>query len=84
MSRVPGRKSSFCLPGLVWEGDLWWPDMGNATNLSPLGLPNSFDAGLGNSSGNQEGRESERFTPSGYSLGCGGRPMRSMVGYGLL
>lgn len=58
MSRVPGRKSGFCLPGRVWEGDLWWPDVGNATKLSPLGFRNSFDADLGNSSGNQEGRES--------------------------
>lgn len=47
MSRVPGRKSCFCLPGLVWEGDLWWQPVGNAAKLTVLvGFWKAFGAGL--------------------------------------
>lgn len=57
MSPPQRRRSPVCLLGLVWEGDLWWEVLGNATKQTSS--PRRFLEGSGAGSGNGFGEGKE-------------------------
>lgn len=85
MSPPQRRRSPVCLLGLVWEGDLWWEVLCNATNKpSPRRFLEGSGAGSGNGfGGGKELRWQRHMKPRpGYDLTGGYHARLVMRGLG--